>query len=262
MRVLRLLVLILLLFLLLGSGGCVPVYKPAFLSGEAGPESPPSSSGQEEAVPQPALPPPPPPGEPSSLASLEAALQNGDYSRAKELLGSLKGTLTDDQQFRQQEAFFNSDLRIDMEFHYLRRKGEGREAEGTVLTGQNPYWLALKVFDQCHLYLLQKHSSGEIEPLFPNEKYSSFKNPVPPGFLRLPCEYKYFYPEGLPGTETIYLVGARWPHKRLEEILHRGHPPEAEEFLKNVEAHAASVPGLVFAEFSLENTGGGKKNEA
>ena len=120
------------------------------------------------------------------------------------------------------KSLLMDELKIDFKFKYL----PGRRRETTmrvlsadlVLTQEDPYYLTVHASDHCFLYIYQIDNSNNLTQLFPNSSFVPTTNPIPPGPLRIPDGFDWFYLDDVPGVETIYLVVSRWRQKELEEL--------------------------------------------
>lgn len=214
-----------------------------------------------------------PPSSPSELPvenmvfNAISAMEDGNYAGALLQAEEGKQKCPDDPEFKKFYSDFNELLKVTLEFHHLRR-GDNQNTDTLVpiLTRQNPYWLSLKVFKPCYLYIIQHHSSGYIKVLFPNSKYSSLTLPVQSGVIRLPdlSRQSKFEVDTAPGEETIYLMASYWQQKKLENLLSQASGPEKTDnrqsvvdeiltIMKNADEYTAKIPSLAYCSYTFKN---------
>ena len=135
--------------------------------------------------------------------------------------------------------------------------------ESVVLTEADDYRLVLEPVGDRHVYVYQLTSSGSLVQLFPNPAYSAVSNPLLPGQLTmLPAEPNWFYLDGSPGEERLYVTAAPQPLPALDDLYaeYTQEPDAARkrELLSDLldvlyiltETHAGNVAA---AEFSFQH---------
>jgi len=200
------------------------------------------------------------PHEASSYNKVEEVFLRGEYEHALALLEEALRKNPDDKALNELQSLLNERLSLNVKFHYfLERKNYKTTTSispSIVLTSRDPYYLTITPSRTCYLYLFQVDSSGKIEALYPNRRYSSGGNPVPPGRLRIPDGFRWLRLDEIRGMETVYLIATRLENKRLEDLSRRISSDKRPEiiaqltqelisYLRALESIAHSVPGVV-----------------
>lgn len=112
-------------------------------------------------------------------------------------------------------------LSVETALVYLGTDGKLRPVrEGTALTAQDNYALYLTPGQDCHVYVYQADSAGNVVRLFPNPDFGTGANPL---LARraywLPNDKDYFFLDEKKGKETIYVVAARKARPELEALV-------------------------------------------
>jgi len=149
-------------------------------------------------------------------ARIQSALEDGDYEQVRDFLEQGRRAYQDKPE---QEALYGeltNQLKVEMGFHCsLSRRHKSVGGLDAGITKNEPYWLTVKTFESCYLYILQRDSSGRFHSLFPSTDYSPLANPVESGVIRLPDSYGQLrLDDDIPGTETIYLIASRLRQKK------------------------------------------------
>lgn len=161
----------------------------------------------------------------SSTETVYKAIAEGDYDSAISQVERKLNEDPDSMHLKDLWSQLMDELKIDFTFNYL--PGQKKHittrslSTGLKMTSKDPYYLMVHASHKCYLYILQKDSSGNVFPLFSNPEFVSISNPVPPGPLRIPEGFKWFYLDNVPGIETIYVLASRWKNKKLEELISR-----------------------------------------
>lgn len=200
-----------------------------------------------------------------AVREIRSAIESGRYEQAQTLLKQAIARQPDDRAFGELTSQLRDELAVNFEFHYLpgRRQQLARTEVGPalVLTAEDPYYLTLNASDRCNLYVFQVDNSGKFTRLFPNPDFVPTTNPVPPGALRIPDGFDWFYLDQVPGIETIYLVASRWRQTELEKLsgrlaensdnpdLHKASLQRLLARLQEQKQATDTLPGLVYGEY-------------
>jgi len=90
--------------------------------------------------------------------------------------------------------------------------------ESDTLTQNDHYYIEFSPDEELYIYMAQIDETESIFPIFPNQKFSSVNNPLPPN-----SEYKFpeqgsFYLDTDRGKEHIYVIASRGPNQQIESI--------------------------------------------
>ena len=110
----------------------------------------------------------------------------------------------------------------DMQVYFAFYDGEDRiiKEGGKVASGMQ-YQLMVQPFQKCHLYVINRDSSGAVYMIFPNPEIP-FANPVEGG-------HEYFIPgadkmlefDNVAGLETFYVIASLTPLSDIEVLFRR-----------------------------------------
>lgn len=90
--------------------------------------------------------------------------------------------------------------------------------ESDTLTQNDHYYIEFSPDEELYIYMAQIDATASISPIFPNSKFSSINNPLPPNSdYRFP-EKGSFYLDKDTGKERIYVIASRIPNKQIENI--------------------------------------------
>jgi len=131
--------------------------------------------------------------------------------------------------------------------------------EAVALTSADNYRLFLEPAQDCYVYLFQRTASDALVRLFPDETYGPLQNPLRQGQpYYVPAEPHWFYLEGKPGDEHLYVVASTQPLQDLEGLYARysqADESDRREILSRLlemletaaEAHGEGSAGWAFA---------------
>ncbi len=146
-------------------------------------------------------------------------------------------------------------LSLQIAFGY-RSGGKGKPkdlASGSTLRSGDSYKIVFKSVQNCHIYIFQADSSGQLFQLFPMK---SFKGVVVNNFnsvgtgqiFTLPAENKAFVLDNQPGAEKIYFVASRERNHELENLYRQirtaGTRGDANIAQRNLKTHLSRKRGL------------------
>lgn len=155
-------------------------------------------------------------------------------------------------------------LSVQFNFTYLPQHSKNKtifDVNSVKLNSDEPYHMLYTFSEESFVYLFQQNSDGDFVCLFPEEKYSSNRNPVQTNLLRIPEGIHWLYLNGEPGAVSIYLIASRWQQKKLGNIIsllsdnesHLNAQESLEYYLEKTSLSAAEIPGLVFSEYHFEH---------
>jgi hypothetical protein len=89
-------------------------------------------------------------------------------------------------------------------------------SESLALSAADSYRLAFEPAADCHVYVYQQSSAGDVEQLFPNDAYVDITNPLRQGeTYYLPPLPQGFYLEADGGKQRLFVVAATEPLPEL-----------------------------------------------
>ena len=111
---------------------------------------------------------------------------------------------------------------MQVEFAMLRenaKKPPTAVKTGATMKSGDAYFFHLKASKDCYFYLFQVDSSGAVFRLFPNGKYNTSSNPLPPKTrITLPKDHEVFYLDQTTGKEEFYFLASQEPVDKLETL--------------------------------------------
>lgn len=197
-----------------------------------------------------------------------SARDAGQYDRVTSLTKSaLAGHVTPEcwQNF---QAEFDRDLSVKFRLKFLPHHRGAPQPAGRgplQLSAADPYYLEVNPSAKSYLYLFQIDGAGRLTAIFPNEKSTLARNPLPPGEQRIP-ENRFLRVSGQPGREQLFLVAANWEIPELKQIAHeaatandgarRALGRRFQERASNEKKFAKPLrPGLAFGQWDIESLG-------
>ena len=91
--------------------------------------------------------------------------------------------------------------------------------DGDELTANEAYSVSLALGNRMYVYVAQIDSMGNIFAIFPNQDFSSHKNPLTPGKGYLLPEQDFFTLDENTGKERILALGMVRPDSELEGLF-------------------------------------------
>ena len=158
-------------------------------------------------------------------------------------------------------------LKVHFLFTYLPSHSTNKKNYDALLSlaEDSPYYLSCQIITECYLYLFQITSTDDVVMLFPCQEFSSLKNPLKIGKLRIPEGEQWIYLDDKAGEETIIIIASRWQQLKLEHLFElykeniqmdngQSAADDLLSFLNDQAKYADMFPGLVYTEYQFLNT--------
>jgi Domain of unknown function (DUF4384) len=119
---------------------------------------------------------------------------------------------------------YSSEDAVPLGLRYSLLKREGSESvevdPGSIFRSGDKIRLRIDVNTAGYLYIINRGSSGNWNPLFPSAKIANGDNRVQKGTqYEIPSGYVFTFDEQ-PGTERLFIVFSRQPVSDLEELIY------------------------------------------